>query len=128
VLAELLSKWPGKSESADLESLKSRLSTYLTADFSWSTFSNRPFGEFSIQSKELVIGNTAKVLVYDSADSQYPNLAILSRSDEGEWRLKKFLFQCASCFGTGVLLNDPCDTCGATGWGLVDWVKEQTDL
>jgi len=127
VLREILADWPKKSDSVDMDAFKLRLAPYLAAGFNSSGFSNRPFGEFSILSNELVVGDTAKILVYDSADPQYPNLAVLSLS-HGKWYLKKFLFQCASCFGTGVLGTDPCDTCGATGWGLINWSRHETDL
>ena len=129
VLREIMAKWPRKDVATDMEHLKSLFCRYVTTDFDYGNFSNRPFGEFSILSKELVIGNVAKLLVYDSANPQQPNLAILTRAEDGNWYLKKFLFQCASCFGTGILFDgDPCDTCGVTGWGLINWVKQKTDL
>ena len=128
-LRHIMSKWPTKGETLDEEEIKSRFGKDVTADFDFSNLANRPNGEFSIFSKVLIIGKRAKVLVYDTSDSNYPNLAILERSEDGIWQLATFLFMCASCFGTGILSQDePCDTCGVTGWGLVDYVNGKTAI
>lgn len=123
ILKEIMAMWPKGQE--DDEILRQRFSGDITDDFDYVSFSNRARGEFSIFSKELVIGDEAKVLVYDSKESEYPNLATLIRSSDGEWRLKSFLFQCVSCFGVGVLSDgNPCNTCGATGWGLAKYPEK----
>ena len=130
VLQEIMKRWPNRSEELNLETLRKRFSGFLTDDFVYSNFANRPFGNFSIFSKELVIGKTAKVLVFDTKDREYPNLAVLEETDDGRWLLKAFLFWCLSCFGTGTCSGDTelCDVCGATGWGLVDYVNGKTAI
>jgi len=130
LLTQIMSKWPNRNKEISIGKTANDLRDYLTKDFDLSNFSNRPFGTFSIFSKVLIIGDVAKVVVFDSAERQgVPNLAVFKREEDGLWRLDKFLFQCVSCFGTGILFDDnPCDTCGATGWGLVDWVKQKTDI
>jgi hypothetical protein len=129
VLQEIMAKWPDKNEGLDRESLEEKFFGYLADDFDFSNFANRPSGTFSVFSNVLLIGATAKILVYDTQYPEYPSLAVLKRTDDGRWRLKAFLFQCLSCFGTGILSPiEPCGTCGATGWGLVDYVNGETAI
>lgn len=126
-LQEIMARWPRKNEDSNQESSKERLSDYLADDFDFSNLANRPSGVFSVFSKPLLIGEIAKILVYDTQNPEYPNLAIMKKTDDGRWLMKAFLFLCASCFGTGILSpNDLCDACGATGWGLADYVKGKT--
>lgn len=127
VLQEIMARWPGRNDDSSEESLKERLSGYLADDFEFSDLANRPDGAFSIFSKALLIGRMAKILVYDTKLPDYPNLAVLQKTDDGRWLLKAFLFQCLSCFGTGILSpEEPCGTCGATGWGLVNYIEGKT--
>ncbi len=127
VLQEIMARWPAKNDDSEQESLKERLLGYLADDFDFSNLANRPQGAFTIFSKALLIGRIAKILVYDTKLPNHPNLAILQKTDDGRWLLKAFLFQCASCFGTGILSPDePCGTCGATGWGLANYVDGKT--
>jgi ribosomal protein S27AE len=85
----------------------------------------RPFDVSSLRlSKPLVRGTQAKILVSTNSDST-PYLARLSLLADGQWRLRSFDYQCPACFGAGVLGDHPdwelCFSCGATGWGDVDF-------
>jgi hypothetical protein len=40
---------------------------------------------------------------------------------QGQWCLRSFLFQCPGCFGSGVIVDEPCGCCGAKGWGGADF-------
>jgi hypothetical protein len=123
VLQEIMARWPGKDDNSDDESFKERLSGYLADEFDFSNLTIRPDGTFSIFSKALLIGKIAKILVFDSKWPDYPRLAIMQKTDDGRWLLKAFVFQCLSCFGTGVLApEEPCGACGATGWWPADYV------
>jgi hypothetical protein len=129
ILQEIMARWPRKNDDSSDESLKERLSGYLADDFDFSDFASTPYGAFSIFSKALVIGRIAKILVYDTQDPDYPKLAVLQKTDDGRWLLKAFLFECLSCFGTGILSpEEPCGACGATGWGLADYVNGKTAI
>ena len=44
VLQEIMSRWPGRDDDSDDESLKERLSGYLADDFEFWNLANKPFG------------------------------------------------------------------------------------
>lgn len=124
-LKRIMLMWPKNRLEGD-ESTKNRFEGLITKDFNYADFANVANGEFSIFSKVLIVGNQAKILVYDSKTPVQPNLAVLVKGDDEEWRLKLFWFQCNCCFGTGVDGKDPCDVCGATGWGLLSLPDEKS--
>jgi len=124
-LREILAMWPKCNEAdEDDEKLRQYLSDYLTDDFDRLSFGTRARGEFSVFSKELIIENETKILVWDTAEPEYDNLATLVKGSDGIWRLKSFLSQCLSCFGAGVIGKELCDVCGGSGWGLAKWPND----
>lgn len=116
VLRIIMEDWPrdyqkGDSVAAIEESLSDQ---FMRADLG-----NSPRGTFSVFSEGLVHSSSAKFLVYDTAEPDYPNLAILRKDLDGAWKLESFKFQCTSCFGYGINPNgEPCASCDLTGWGL----------
>lgn len=117
-LLSILEQWPAKGE--DARAASARLRQYLVDDFDIADLSNTPAEQFDVVSRTLRIGDQAKFIVSESGDPGALNLATMRGSRHGEWRLESFKFQCATCFGTGIHGADPCDVCGATGWGLRD--------
>src|SRR5258708_7554797 len=118
ILLNILSQWPKSGE--DPAEARTRLSEDLTDDFATVDLANAAHTSYTIVSRILITGSVAKALVFDASDLNSPNLAVLVRDDRNRWRLQSFKFQCASCFGTGVLNDEPCNVCGATGWGIAD--------
>jgi len=126
VLKRILGNWARRGE--DLHAARERLGDDVLAAFKDGDLANLPRTAFTEVSRALVVGRQAKVVVADPADLESPNLAVLILCDDGRWRLESLSFQCASCFGSGVLGLEPCDVCGATGWGLVEsnWAESST--
>ena len=118
VLLWLLAAWPRKDEPVDVA--LTRLAPKLDPAFDPIDLANRPSGSFDRVSRELRVGDLAKFVVSAAADPENVSLAVLRQDSSGRWKLGSFKFQCASCFGSGVLEGEPCDTCGACGWGLRD--------
>lgn len=116
VLLWLLAAWPRRGDSADVAF--NGLAQKLDPAFDKSDLANTPSGSFDRVSRELRVGDMAKFVVSEAADPESLSLAVLRRDSSARWKLVSFKFQCASCFGTGVLDGEPCDTCGASGWGL----------
>lgn len=123
-LQKIMLMWPKDPQESN-EVLENRFEGLLADDFNYADFANVPNGEFCIFSKVLIVGNHAKILVYDSQTPLQPNLAVLVQNDVGKWQLKLFWFQCHNCFGTGVDDKDPCEVCGATGWALLSSSNEK---
>lgn len=117
-LLSILKQWPTRGE--DVRAASARLRRHLTDDFDIADLSNTPGDHFDVVSRTLRVGDQAKFIVSESGDPGVLNLATMRGSEHGEWRLESLKFQCATCFGTGVNGADPCDVCGATGWGLID--------
>jgi hypothetical protein len=118
VLLWLLAAWPRSGDSVDVAFVK--LARKLDPGFDKSDLANIPPRGFDRVSRELRVGDMAKFVVSEGADSESLSLAVLRQDPSGAWKLVSFKFQCASCFGSGVLDGEPCDTCGASGWGLGD--------
>lgn len=127
ILEEFLNAWPKRSETFNEQAFAKKFAARLTDNFDFSNLANRPFERLVVGSSALLLGRTAKFLVYDTKFPDYPNLAVLQEGADGQWRLQAFLFECVNCFGTGVLAPaELCGTCGATGWGLADYVNGKT--
>src|SRR5690606_31029435 len=114
-LLSILEQWPATGENVGAAS--ARLRKYLTDDFDNADLANTPAERFDVVSRGLLVGDKAKLIVSESSDPGILNLAIMTVGPEGEWLLESFKFQCATCFGTGANGADPCNVCGATGWG-----------
>jgi hypothetical protein len=123
-LEAVMRLWP-KEGCAECEPdvLRQRLAPYLTPDFDSVDLLNRPEGEFGIFSAALVYEDAACVLVFDTADTDWPHRAILVRTPDNRWLLKSFEFECPACFSTGVLDKQPCYLCGAHGWGAKERIR-----
>jgi hypothetical protein len=86
--------------------------------FSWEPPRPLDIEQFKL-SAEILWEDQAKILITRSGEP-LPYMAHLQKHNE-EWRLRAFLFQCPGCFGTGVILDEPCGCCGAKGWGGADF-------
>jgi hypothetical protein len=115
-LLRILEKWASVGEDAAVAA--DRLQGYLSEDFDTADLANRPNQRFDLVSRALLTEDTARIVVRESTAPETPNLATMICEHDGTWRLKAFKFQCATCFGTGVDGTEPCNVCGATGWGL----------
>lgn len=116
LLKSIMKYWPPHYQRGDSVP---EIEPYLAANFDRCDFANSPTGTFSIFSEVLIYKEKAKVLVYDSKDREYPNLAVLRKNSSAEWELCSFQFQCTSCFGYGINPNgSPCISCNLTGWGI----------
>jgi hypothetical protein len=116
VLKRVLGRWARAGEDPALA--RARLADDVTSEFDVMDLANVPATAFTVASRALIVGRHAKVVVVDAAEPSIPHLALLRSCNDGRWRLASLRFQCASCFGTGTLGLEPCDVCGATGWGL----------
>ncbi|MDF1660901.1 MAG: hypothetical protein P1V97_03985 [Planctomycetota bacterium] len=116
VLRAIMEDWPRDYRMGDpLTEIEESLSD----QFEKTDLVNSPRGTFSVFSEALVHSSYAKVLVFDTEELEWPNLAILRKDLEGAWKLESFKFQCTSCFGYGSNpTGEPCVSCDLTGWGI----------
>lgn len=103
----------------DKKLIKLSLPNYFTSEAEIYPLIRINVNEAAISKALILDEESAKVIVYDP----HPHLAIFQRAQE-RWQLDLFLYQCPSCFGTGILFDDsPCDVCGGTGWGELGLTK-----
>lgn len=115
VLSRILELWR-EEPRLHRARLPTRLAPFVADSFDHSNLAVTPRGRLDVISRPLLTSTTAKFIVYDEA---IPYLATLVLEGDRLWKLKSFLFQCESCFGSGIDPDGgPCPTCGASGWGL----------
>ncbi len=121
-LLDALEHWPSTDD--DLDELPAALRRTDPLSFVY-----RPLGPLYPTSNGIVVdgplGAEAKYVVVDSGEpgpvkDRSPFMATLRVGPDGEWYLASLLFECPSCFGTGIVPENlsPCETCGSSGWGV----------